>query len=326
MQKTLVVSHIADLDGVASAVLAAHYLYDRDGVKPEVIFADYEDAFSKVADAAKDKEEIWICDLSWKPVSMSLIEKLDHAFPDRILFFDHHKSSQACFDAWNDKATIHFDCSGTKCTADLIWDHIQGSYFGKTKQNLEKIVSAAHSRDLWIRNDPNGCYISDVIDVFGAYSVFEKLFSDLTLIEKDNFPLAWVGACKQAEKAREESYDLAIRSKVTTSFQRFDKTVYVSACLSNGFVSEVGDRILREMEGGMIGFIDVKSGTLSFRADHESVAAMGIGVNDIAAILHPNGGGHPVAAGAAMSHDFLKKGTYFLLGNMQSAILSLMPS
>jgi oligoribonuclease NrnB/cAMP/cGMP phosphodiesterase (DHH superfamily) len=325
--KTLVVSHIADLDGVSSAVLVSNYLLLRDGVAPEVIFADYEDAYDKVTTVAKDKDEIWICDLSWKPVSIDLIDKLSHIASQNILFFDHHKSSKECFDAWSDRATFFFDYSGAKCTADLLWEYLHSNFHGEQKLSLEKITLAAHSRDLWVRNDPDGCYISDVIDVFGAESVFQQLMQDPTLIRRANYPPSWNGACKQAEASREDSYELAMKSKMTAYLTADNgNLVPVSACLSNGFVSEVGNRILTEMDGGIVGFIDVKLGTLSFRAERKAIESLNVGVNEIAAMMHPNGGGHPYAAGAAMSNEYYHRGTNFLFSQMNSFIEVIMKS
>jgi len=65
MRKVSIVSHRADLDGVASAVLASEFVMSRHGVPPDkVIFADYEDAKTAIARAAIDADELWILDLS----------------------------------------------------------------------------------------------------------------------------------------------------------------------------------------------------------------------------------------------------------------------
>ena len=320
MSKVLVVSHIADLDGVASAVLAYSHLTRTRAITPHVLFADYDDAFEKVIEAAREMDEVWICDLSWKMTNIGLIDHLAHIQPDRLFFFDHHRSSRDCFDAWKGRATFFFDDSGESCTADLIWQYMISH--GHALDDIAPIVSAAHSRDLWIRNDPNGCEISSVIDELGALAVFEALVCDPSLIQITNFPRKWQDICKRAGQKLEKSYLVARNTMTKASVRNTDGAMMpVMACIALGSISEVGERILNEEGGGFIGFIDLDHGGLSFRSTFPTIEKMGFGVNEIACRLHPNGGGHPVASGAANDVRHLTDGPNALLKDMIAAIL-----
>jgi oligoribonuclease NrnB/cAMP/cGMP phosphodiesterase (DHH superfamily) len=281
---------------VASAVLAYQHFVRTRAITPSVLFADYDDAFDKVVEAASTMDEVWICDLSWKMTNIGLIDHLAHIRPDRLLFFDHHRSSRDCFDAWKDRATFFFDDSGESCTADLIWQYMISQ--GHAPDDMVPIVSAAHSRDLWIRNDPNGCEISSVIDELGAGMVFQALAYDSSLIQIKNFPREWHDICKRAAQKLEKSYLVARNTMTKASVRNAEGAmVPVMACIALGSISEVGERILTEEGGGFIGFIDLAHGGLSFRSTFPTIEKMGFGVNEIACTLHPNGGGHPVASG-----------------------------
>ena len=334
MSRVLIVSHIADLDGVASAVLAYQHIRHYRSIFPEVVFADYDDAFEKIVEAAKGKDEVWICDISWKMSNIGLIDHLSHISPDRLLFFDHHRSSRDCFDAWKERATFHFDDSGESCTADLVYRYIMDNgwdFFiadnGWGECQIPAIVSAAHSRDLWIRNDPNGCAISSVIDELGARAVFDALIKDHSLIHINNFPPSWVDACKHSEQNLEKSYLVARNTMVKAhALSPNGSSVPIMACIALGCISEVGERILTEEDGGFIGFIDLVHGGLSFRSTLPTIETMGFGVNEIASRLHPNGGGHPVASGAANSQRHLTDGPNALLKDMMESVLDYQES
>jgi oligoribonuclease NrnB/cAMP/cGMP phosphodiesterase (DHH superfamily) len=321
--KILIVSHIADLDGVASAVLAYRHLAQTRNVATSkvisVSFVNYDNAFDTVIEESQGMDEVWICDLSWKMSDVDLINHLTHIHPDKLLFFDHHRSSRECFEAWKDHATFFFDDSGEYCTTDLIWSYMRSC--GHAPDELLPIVSAAHSRDLWIKNDPNGCAISSVISELGALTVFQALIEDPDLIHVSNFPREWQNICHRAEQKLEASYQAA-RNTLTKTTIRNEAGVEVPlmACIAQGCVSDVGDRILSEENGGFIGLIDLVHGRLSFRSTHPTIKTMGFGVNEIALRLHPNSGGHPVAAGAKCGSRHLTDGPNALLQDMLEAV------
>ena len=321
MSSVLIVSHIADLDGVASAVLLTAYFKEFRGILPNVVFADYENAQEKVLSNSDFADEIWICDLSWKENNIDSIDKLKSI---KIFFFDHHSSSRKCFEHWANSASIFFDDSGKMCTADIIYAYLsslsESTELPPPTEDFLKlmapIVSATHSRDLWIKDDPNGCAISCVIDDLGAEHVFFELIKNPEKIHISNFPKQWTDSVSKFEEKLNLSYDMAQKTLLTEVVNG----VNVCACFALGAISETGERILKEKGPSLIGFIDLNRKEISFRTNEETIEIVGFGVNKIASFIHQNGGGHPCAAGAACSSKHFTEGPIALLNDMLKCV------
>lgn len=298
MGKVHIVSHRADLDGVASAVLASEVAYAKNGSPPdEVFFADYDDAREVIARAAVGAEELWILDLSVKDEGIAAF--FSHIPKERVFFFDHHVSTRPVISAWSDRATIYFDDGGSKCTADLVYGNAKklAPKFKKTPA-MDQLVAATHSQDLWIRDVREGALLSDCIAVLGAKEVYSELIEAPDSAFESKFPTRFQEAVQVAEIRRAASLNLARRTLVEFPL----RNTRFAYALSSGYQSETADTLLKEDPSRYIVLYDLSRGSASMRSVQPTVDATGIGCNEFASLF--GGGGHPCAAGFPLFDDF----------------------
>lgn len=311
--KSLIVSHAADLDGVTSAVVVDELLRLHCRESIDVVFANYDDALSLIQEHAPKYDEIWITDLSWKPGS-PLMESLAHIAPENRWLVDHHASSAEMMEVWKGQANILFDPRGAKCAADLCWDRACEVFREMLGENapsvhfetLQALVKATHSRDLWVQDDPMGNILTDVLTEIGPYAMFRQMQRPLLQLDVDLFPAEWQRAIAKAARAREKSCKVAERS---LSEVRVNDAPALMVCLSLGHSSDVGHHLLSTRGLGWVAMICPGASTISFRTNQETIDRTGVAVNDIAARMHPEGGGHPCAAGCPLDPKYLIHGT-----------------
>jgi oligoribonuclease NrnB/cAMP/cGMP phosphodiesterase (DHH superfamily) len=299
MKKVSIVSHRADLDGVASAVLASEFVMSRHGVPPDkVIFADYEDAKTAIARAAIDADELWILDLSIRESNIS--EFFKHIPKESVFYFDHHNSSVSTIEAWSDKVSIYFDDSGNCCTADLLYAATPdvAPAFVKTPV-YDQIVAATHSRELWINDVAEGALLTDAIAILGAETVYQELLEQPSSAFESKFPELFQEAVVIADNQRKNAMSMANNTKMVIPVKDGCSLVY---SITTGYQSEVGHMILQQHPGSYAIMFNLGNLTASVRCDKATADANGIGANSIAS-LFVGGGGHPVAAGFPLTAD-----------------------
>ena len=316
MSKAIIVSHIADLDGVASAVLLWHYLKAKNGEEPQVFFTDYVDAGEMIKRVSLDCEELHISDLSQRDVT--LVPTIPGT--PKLFFYDHHPDSKLAFELWADKATIWFDDTASRCATDLVWD-AYASILEALDPALVDLKAAAHSIDLWIKDRIEGDELSSVVAVKGAQVLFNILSAEPCRAQKENYS----NEIKQciyisAEQLRVSE---ALAKNTACKFVVKDDAVVICA-YSWGRTSDVGHSLLIENPYAWIILMDLKRMTLSMRSNAETVAKYNVSVQDIAGSL--GGGGHPVAAGAPLTHACVVQGTEKFAGLMGALVQEIMDS
>jgi oligoribonuclease NrnB/cAMP/cGMP phosphodiesterase (DHH superfamily) len=297
-----IISHRADLDGVASALLLFADARRR-GASPSVLFVDYDDAealiIAEIAEQQPDK--LFIADISLR--DESFIDNLPFS-KDDLTIFDHHASSAKCWAAWDDRATIYYSGNGTHCTADLIGSYLIREYGDAAiTPEMEEIIRAAHSRDLWIRDNRNGEMLSDVIAVLGADETFWEIAERGNRpVRAEEFTEPMNSALTTCHAMREESKQLACETRycVPVTPRIIKKALEIRLVVTaecSGHESEVAEMLMgREDFPCWIGLVNPRRGILSFRCSRGLVEASGIAVNKIAEQF--GGGGHPYASGA----------------------------
>lgn len=299
MKKVSIVSHRADLDGVASAVLATEFVMARHGVPPDkVIFADYEDAKTCIARAAIDADELWILDLSIREPNIA--EFFRHIPRESVFYFDHHNSSVPTVEAWEGKASLYFDDSGNYCTADLLYEAASQVAPSFIKNPVyDQIVAATHSRDLWVNDVREGALLTDAIAILGAGSVYQELVEQPSSSFESKFPRLFQEAVVIADGQRAAAMSMANNTKMVVPVKDGCNLVYA---ITTGYQSEVGHMILQQHPGSYAIMFNLSNLTGSIRCDNETAKEHGIGANNIAS-LFVGGGGHPYAAGFPLSTD-----------------------
>lgn len=307
------VSHSADLDGVASAILANFYLKTlHHGAHVNVVFTSVNgDAENAIISAIQDSSVIWITDLSFS--NENFLSDLFKFHPDKAIHvFDHHASSQQAFQNVSSCNAV-LDISGNKCATDLVYDYIK-TRIGCIPAEYCDLVRYTHSIDLWIKDEPQGERLTEVIQNLGAKETFNLLTQDISKIYLENFTPAMQLCNKISDRNLSKSSSLAFNSVLE---EKTDTLGVVKAAFCYGCASEVGSALVQG-EKAWVGLIDMSRQELSFRTNNETVNLTGIGANDIAKFL--GGGGHPNAAGSKCTKEILLGGPAILKQEMVKII------
>lgn len=299
MKKISIVSHRADLDGVASAVLATEFVMAKYGHPPDkVLFADYDDVKTVIARAAIDADELWILDLSIR--ESNIAEFFRHIPKQSVFYFDHHASSIPVIEAWDAVASIYFDDSGNYCTADLLYEAAKDVVpnFAKNPAS-DQLVAATHSRDLWINDVHEGALLTDAIAVLGAQAVYQEIVEQPVSVFESKFPRIFQEAVVIAEKQRSDAITMATNTKMVIPVKDGCNLIYA---ITTGCQSEIGDMFLNEDPGSYAILFNLGKLTGSVRCKKEIIQVHGVGANTIAS-LFVGGGGHPVAAGFPLTTE-----------------------
>lgn len=347
-----IVSHSEDLDGIVSGLLLSYYSNIVLGRITETKFVNYQELDATVLELAPRSDHFYMADLSQRNEQLS--QAFAHLDPSKVHIYDHHKDSMATMDLWLDKATIHYTFNKQVCAADLVWEHLKPEFdkflaeqtrmyldekefhakvgfkgetlhrfpgeIRATIDALEFLVQAAHSRDLWIKDVPEGCLLSDMLDVIGYEAFFKMLWENPSCGSKENFTPSMERYLIIAQRKLERSKKIAKSTSVSESVHKGFLEIKIIAALCDSYSSEVGHTFLSEYPYTIVGMIDIDSLQLSFRTNQETIDILGFGVNEIAKTF--GGGGHPVAAGAPMSDMIIKNGPTYFAGFIKDHILS----
>lgn len=297
--KVSIVSHRADLDGVASAVLASELVMARHGIPPEqVLFADYEDAKTVIARAAIDADELWVLDLSIR--EHNIAEFFKHLPAESVFYFDHHNSSVSTVEAWSDRVSIYFDDSGDYCTADLLYEAALdiAPRFIKTPA-FDQLVSATHSRDLWVNDVNEGELLTNAIMILGPQAVYQELIECPESAFEAKFPKLFQEAVTISKKQREASTSLAFNTQMSIDVNSNCTLIY---SLVHGYQSEIGHAFISQKPNTYAIMFNISNLTASVRCSRETAENTGVGANTIAS-LFSGGGGHVYAAGFPLTPD-----------------------
>lgn len=317
-EKYVVMSHADDTDGVGSALLVTKYLLGLTGVMPEVVFIKYDQIDEMVPQKAAEADELWLTDLSFR--NLDLIEPLRKFGKERLFFFDHHGSSCEFAKALEGLATIGFIHQGTHCAADLVFEFVAPKLKDTDEYPwLEKLRRYTHSRDLWIRDEPNGDAFQQIINVLGPDRTFTLLNEDIKRIDPENWNYEMRLAKRISDERLQESLALAKATAVRSQFKPGHPFAgfEVIAAMTNGDQSEAGEMLLGNRTG-CVGLLTLNRQGMSLRTNERTFKEFNLGMNTLAEKL--GGGGHPCAAGAPPTVELLCGGSNALFKLMHSLI------
>lgn len=318
------ISHDADLDGVASAILLTRYIEIVFGVTPKVLFASYDNVGEMIKQAATEATHLWISDLSVR--DLDIVDCLSKYDNTTLYFFDHHADTAAFVAKIQDHATVRFVTDGSACAADLIWEYIQHTMVDARILTDEREVEASclkylrcatHSRDLWVNNVPEGADLSAVIALLGPEKSYSLLIEDLSRVYRSNFTELMNFCVSSAEEQVDKAIKLAKASMIKSFYlpespKSRAAGLTVVAAMTVGCQSEVGNVFLSANPRTLVALINLEKLTLSFRTTPLVIQQLGFGVNEIAREFE-GGGGHPYAAGAHLTTEILMAGPRDLL-------------
>lgn len=320
--KYLIVSHRADLDGVASAVLMTQAVPEEHRMNAHVAFADYDDKLpllSGVVDTFKP-DVVWIGDLAFR------INEFDDVYAllkdvGEVKFYDHHVSSSEFFDrvreSWP-QACVSLDVSGDFCTADLVYNDNPDAM---TSEWMEELRSATHSADLFLNINRNGTLLSMVITVLGANATFDMILADPSCICEEKFTGVMQACVEKCRRQDQKSFDLANWSEHSMLVTSLPGSPKIVLCFTAGNESVIGNGMAERHSPAWTIMLKPDINAVSMRTNQQTIDMTGISVADIAASF--GGGGHPRAAGFDLPLPWLIKGMDFALVELADRIRSI---
>lgn len=297
MNKKLIISHIADIDGLGSVVLSKIIFKNIDYILVEL--PDLPKTIKELIDTKKyeEYEEIFITDL---PINKDLIKLIqDHNdLKIKIKHFDHHESEveNNSIDFINE---IPIKDGILTCGTSLFYDYLKENYKDSFLYNNATIrfVEGTRSRDTWdFKNNDNKD--ANKLEIVHSYygneyyinKYIDVLKNDLELFnEGDNILI-------KRNEEEQEYYIKECDKKLIT----FNLDGYKVGCvIAESYRSEVGNALSsNHPELDYILIVNFFRNSFSFRTTKDNVD-----VSLIAKKYEKNGGGHKKAAGMSITAE-----------------------
>lgn len=286
----LLISHVADIDGVSPVILMKLAKLNFDYELKDI--DEIEEYMNELLDTDLGiYNNIYITDLT---VPESIYNRInDSEYKNKFKVFDHHKTHLYAQDL--DYVTIDIN----ECGTTLFYKYLKTKY--KFKKSVDEYTEHVKNLDIWLwqqKNDLIAKQLGDLFDIYGKTRYIDEMYLKL---KKNKFKLG-----KFENKILEIEQD-----KIDRYITKCEKEMYILKYenLKTGLVfcerykSEMGNRLsVLHPELDFITIINLAGG-ISFRTDKD------IDLSIIAEKLH--GGGHKKACGAPipneMKEEFIKE-------------------
>lgn len=296
MEKILIITHDADMDGMGPAILGNIVFNNLD-----IIYTNPDDLEEILIDLINSKKyleykEIFITDLGLRNNCYDII---NNTLKDRLLHFDHHQTDKEY--PWS---TVIIDVNGFKPSAtSIFYDYLLNRFNDNIilrNDSTKELVEAIRSYDTYQFKETGNMTGYKLTNVFVNIersillkSILDRLYNNSKHFELTNEEIEISNKCdKELEDYLKYCDDTLIRIK----FLGYN----VGLSISNKYRSSVGN-LLSEKYKYELDFILIADYT---RESFSIRTVNNINVGDIAATL--GGGGHEKAAGFPMNDDTLK--------------------
>ena len=294
--KKLIISHIADVDGVSAVILAKLHYEDIDYCLVE--FSELESLLERINNEGlyKNYDTIFITDLSIRTRGLEIIEE-NEELKGKIRHFDHHitelgqKGQYSFVNVENEKD------GKLVCGTTMFYDYIKDDFKYKNAY-LDKFLEAVRSYDT---EGPlcGNKYANDLTTLFSLIGIdnFIKKFGQGIKEGKDPLTEEDENLLHLEEERMNEYIDLCDKNLVRINLNGHQ----VGVSISELYRSSVGNLLsLRHQDLDYILIINFMRNQFSFRTVKDNIH-----VGNIAKSLTPNGGGHEKAAGMPLNNDTL---------------------
>lgn len=291
--KILIISHIADIDGMGSVILAKKYYENIDYILCEV--RDLPNIFEN--NDFNNYEIIYLCDL---PLSPSAIEVLNNhkEITSKLKHFDHHASYDEIVPEYvnsiievNDRKT---------CGTELFYNYLLTLDNKLNNKFYKKFVEATREQDTWDFNEEsyNAKLLASTHALVGPESYID-LISSLDDSIEFKIPKLFDNLY-QSDLEKQKRYIDYVNSNLLITIYKDYK---IGVTIAEQYRSIVGDEICKlrpELDFVMI--LNYSRNTASLRCVKEN-----IDLNQICLEFHHDGGGHKKAAGFMLDKESIPK-------------------
>lgn len=283
--KDLLISHVADIDGVSPVILMKLCNIDFDYELKDI--DELEEYLRELLDTDLSiYSNIYITDLT---VPESIYEKINNSvYKDKFKVFDHHKTHMYASNF--DYVTIDIN----ECGTTLFYKYLKTKY--KFKKSVDEYTDHVKNLDIWLWVEKNDILAKELGDLFDIYGIDRYINEMVKKLKKNHFKLDKLE--KTILDIEQNKIDRYISKKEENMIILNYENYKAGLVFCEKYKSEMGNRLsVNHPELDFIIMINL-SGGISFRTDKD------IDISIIAQKL--NGGGHKKACGAPIP-EILKK-------------------
>lgn len=282
--KDLLISHVADIDGVSPVILMKLCKINFDYELKDIY--EVEEYLNELLNTDLSiYNNIYITDLT---IPESIYEKINNSiYKNKFKVFDHHKTHIYA------KEYNYVNIDTNECATSLFYKYLNKKY--KLKKQVKDYVEHVKNLDIWLwqeKNDILAKSLGDLFVIYGKTRYIEEMYNKLKKNKK--FKLSKFE--KEILKLEQDKIDRHILKKekeiIVIKYEN-----YIGGLIFNErYKSELGNTLsLNHPELDFIIMLNL-SGGISFRTNKD------IDLSKIAEKL--NGGGHAKACGAPIPLEY----------------------
>lgn len=301
MKKKLLISHIADMDGLGAVILAKIVFHDLEIIliEPDELKVRIEELL--INNRYLDFDKIFITDLGMNMNTGKLID--DSPLKELVTHLDHHQTnSEVSIFPWS---TVISERNGFKPSGTSLFHEYLLNAYPDNKVlkygSLKELVEGIRSNDTYQFQDTNnklGYYLTQILVKIGKDKIIEEVLDRILYDDHNHFKLTdeEINICNEMEKELEDYLKWCDENLIKTKFLGYN----IGLSISTKFRSSVGN-LLSEKYKDSLDFILIAN----YERESFSVRTVNnINVGNICKSL--GGGGHDKAGGFPMTDDNLK--------------------
>ena len=295
--KILMISHLADIDGMGSVILGKFYFKEFD-----YLLADNNYDFDLENDIdANNYETIYICDLGFTNKNLQYCIN-NPQIANKIKHFDHHESEEEMNKYSFVIEVIKLDNHLTSAT-ELFYTYLltlPNSEFLKSNF-FSKLVEAIRREDTWTFEEANntlGPNLATLHAYLGATS-FINVISSLDCTGNFYLPKAYEEIINRQNAIKDNDVANYVSKARIVEYQKYK----IIVSISEGYRSYVGNELMKKYPTADFALIiNFYRLTCSLRINNDKYD-----LGQVAQEFTPNGGGHKRAAGFQFDEDSIPK-------------------
>lgn len=291
--KILIISHMADCDGMGSVILGIKYFKNID-----YILCEASDLECLLKEDLSNYEQIFICDLPLFREPINVIE--DNSYlKEHLKHFDHHESSVSD----NNHSFVNevISINGLTVSATyLFYQYLKSLGDKLNKKFYEEFVEGVRAYDIWDKNGDFelGKKITNVFTLMEPVSFIDYICSlddskeFMITKEIDNLILS-------NEKKMNNYYEKAYEKIVITDYKGYKMAVTIN----EQYRSLLGNYICNKNKDiDFVLIINFERFSCSLRCEKD-----GVDVSVIASEFQHDGGGHTKSSGFILDSESIPK-------------------
>lgn len=291
--KILIISHMADCDGMGSVILGIKYFKNID-----YILCEASDLECLLKEDLSNYEQIFICDLPLFRETINVIENNSY-LKEHLKHFDHHESSVSD----NNHSFVNevISINGLTVSATYLFYQYLKSLGDKLKKKFyEEFVEGVRAYDIWDKN--------------GDFELGKKITNVFTLME----PVSFIDYICSLDDSKEfmitkeiDNLILSNEKKMNNYFEKaYEKIVItdykgykMAVTINEQYRSLLGNYICNKNKDiDFVLIINFERFSCSLRCEKD-----GVDVSVIASEFQHDGGGHTKSSGFILDSESIPK-------------------